>query len=384
MPFSKAKSIETANKALKRGQYDRAIAEYERIVRQDPTDIRSKLKLGDLYIRAAQTEDAIRVLHEVATHYSDQGFTLKAVAVYKQILKLNPEMAEVSVSLASHYQQQGLLNEAVRQYKEAARIYAQRGRVLERLNVIRAMVDLDPDNVADRIRLAESYSSAGRYSEAVALFRDACRILESRNRPALYCKVAERLLHHQPDDFAVNRQLAAYYLKDRDAQRALPKLRACYRQQPRDLEVLEMLQETFELLGQTHKAVSVLREMARIYGENGLLEERQHAYEQILELSQEDSEARKALRIVSAVDDQQAIFEFDESQPGATIPEPPTEEEAFDVVEGDPSVLDEPPRGARPAPGSARFSRAARGRRGRARGRCRSRARSCARAGRRA
>ena len=317
MPFSKARSVEAAGRALKRGQYGKAVEEYQRIVQADPEDIRSKLKLGDLHIRASQTDDAIRVLREVAEHYGRQGFMLKAVAVYKQILKLDPQLPEVSETLASHYHQQGLLTEAVKQYKDAAREYARTGRMLERLEVIRKMVELDAENVADRIRLAEAFSAAGRYTQAVTLFREACRVLERRDRPVLYCKVAERLLHHQPDDFEVNRALAAHYLKERDAQRALPKLRACYRQQPRDLDVLEMLASTFDLLGQAHKAISVLREIARLHGENGLLKERDRTYERILELNSGDSEARKALDIATAVDDEQLVLEFDEEKAAA-------------------------------------------------------------------
>jgi tetratricopeptide (TPR) repeat protein len=366
VPFSKGRAVEAANKAMKRGQYGKAIAEYQRIVKQDPNDIRAKLKLGDLYIRAGETDAAVQVLREVAEHYSQEGFTLKAVAVLKQILKLDPRLADVSVALAAHLHQQGLVNEAVRQYKDAARIYGQHGQSAERLEVIRHMVELDPDNVTDRIRLAESFSASGRYSEAVALFRDGCRILEKRDRPQLYCKVAERLLHHQPDDFQINRQLATYYLKDRDAQRALPKLRACYRQQPRDLDVLDMLQETFDLLGQPHKAVSVLREMARIYEENGLLKERDQTYERILLINSADSEARKALRIVNAVGEQQLVLEFDESGPRVKPDGTPAEDDDdFEEVDLDVDTFELPSKpaaaarlaAARPAPAAGAAGR---------------------------
>ena len=346
MPFSKARAVEAAGRALKRGQYGKAVDEYQRIVKNDPEDIRSKLKLGDLHIRAGQTGEAIQVLCEVAEHYGRQGFMLKAVAVYKQILKLDPELPEVSEALASHYHQQGLLTEAVKQYKDAAREYARLGRPLERLEVIRKMVELDPENVADRIRLAEAFSAAGRYSQAVTLFREACRILERRDRPQLYCKVAERLLHHQPDDFEVNRALAAHYLKERDAQRGLPKLRACYRQQPRDLDVLEMLATTFDLLGQAHKAVTVLREIARLHGENGLLKERDRTYERILDLHSGDSEARKALDVAAAFDEEQLVLEFSDQRklpvpPGAarTAAAPQGPESDFEVVELDESAF---------------------------------------------
>lgn len=345
MASNKSRAVDAANRALKRGQIGKAIAEYQRLVRQDPNDIRSKLKLGDLFIRAGQRDAAIEILKSVADFYSRQGFTLKAVAVYKQILRINPALSDANVALAKLYQQQGRLSDAVRHFRQAARLFADRGKTLERLEVIRQLVDLDPENVADRVRLAEAFSSSQRFPEAVALFRQALETLQRHDRPRLYCKVAERLLHHQPDDFEVNRRLADCYLRERDAQRALPKLRACYRQQPRDMEVLEMLQETFDLLGQPHKAVTVLREMARLYEESGLLKERNQIYERILLIDEADSEARRALRVKTAVGPDQIVVQFDDSRPGVVASE--VEEAVFDTPEDtEPVSLEELARAA--------------------------------------
>ncbi|HBQ18751.1 MAG TPA: hypothetical protein DEF51_49035, partial [Myxococcales bacterium] len=88
MSLDRAKVLETAQKHLQKGNYDKAIVEFRKIVQSDPSDIRTWLKIGDLQTRKGARTDAIVTYCKVADQYADQGFFLKAVAVYKQILKL--------------------------------------------------------------------------------------------------------------------------------------------------------------------------------------------------------------------------------------------------------------------------------------------------------
>ena len=82
-------------------------------------------------------------------------------------------------------------------------------------------------------------------------------------------KVAERLLWHTPDNHALNRELAGLYLRRNDPRRALQKLQACFKADPRDVETLGLLAQAFQALDQKPKTVSVLKELARIHVENG-------------------------------------------------------------------------------------------------------------------
>jgi pilus assembly protein FimV len=60
------------------------------------------LKIGDLYAKKGSEAGRHRYLPEkVARFYQDQGFFLKAVAVYKQILKLDPRLVDVTSSSPS-------------------------------------------------------------------------------------------------------------------------------------------------------------------------------------------------------------------------------------------------------------------------------------------
>ncbi len=49
----------------------------------------------------------------VANQYAEQGFFFKAVAVFKQILKLDPSRLDVSLALADMYEQLQLVSDAL-------------------------------------------------------------------------------------------------------------------------------------------------------------------------------------------------------------------------------------------------------------------------------
>ena len=99
----RTKVLAAAQKHLSKGNYDRAIAEYKKLVDADPRDVRTWLKIGDLYTRKGAHREATETYFRVAEHYATQGFFLKAVAVYKQILKLQPGRLDIQpVQLAAN------------------------------------------------------------------------------------------------------------------------------------------------------------------------------------------------------------------------------------------------------------------------------------------
>ncbi|HJZ86331.1 MAG TPA: tetratricopeptide repeat protein, partial [Polyangia bacterium] len=295
MAVNKDKVIASAQKYVEKGQYDKAIKEYLKVVQDDPKDIRIWLKVGDLYAKKGANGEAVETYERVAQTYSEQGFYLKAVAVYKQILKLEPRRVEVNLRLAELYKQLGLLSDAMQQFELAANFFSKDGRTRDSLDALKQIVEMDPDNVATRIKLAESFSKEGLNREAIEEFRRAADQLRAQNRVEDFVKVAERLAWHKPDDHALAKELAALYVRRQDPRRALTKLQTCFKADPRDPATLELLVEAFQALGQRQKVLSVLKELAKVLHENGQMEPRDTAYRRILELEPEDDEARRAL-----------------------------------------------------------------------------------------
>lgn len=140
MAANKDKTRAAAQKYLQKGQLDKAIREYQRLVEDDPKDVRTLLKIGDLQTRSGDHVKATETYSQVAQFYSDQGFFLKAVAVYKQILRLDSSLVEVNLKLADLYFQLGLMSDAANQYQQVSQIFEREGRIEESIDIDRKSV----------------------------------------------------------------------------------------------------------------------------------------------------------------------------------------------------------------------------------------------------
>lgn len=287
--------MDAARKFVDKGQIDKAVKEYLRIVQEDPKDVRVWLKIGDLYAKKGAKQEATDAYLKVARFYHDQGFFLKAVAAYKQVLKLDPRLVSVIQRLAELYQQLGLINDAVQHYESVAAHYHRDGNTKQALDAVKKLVELDPENIATRIKLAELYSKEAFVEDAAAQFSYACDQLRKQDRQEDFLKVAERLLWHKPDNLALSRELAGLYLRRNDPRRALQKLQACYKADKRDVETLGLLALAFQALDQKAKTVSVLKELARIHLENKARDAATDVYRKILEIVPHDPDAMQFL-----------------------------------------------------------------------------------------
>src|SRR5690348_1393340 len=283
--------MDTARKFVEKNQIDKAVKEYLRIVQEDPKDVRVWLKIGDLYAKKGAKQDATDTYLKVARFYHEQGFFLKAVAVYKQILKLDPRLVDVILKLAELYRQLGLMSDAMQHFESVAAHFHREGNTKEALATVKKLVDLDPENIATRIKLAELYSKERLIDDAATEFSVACEQLRRQGRQDDFLKVAERLLWHKPDNQALNRELAGLYLRRNDPRRALQKLQACFKADPRDVETLGLLAQAFQALEQKAKTVSVLKELARVHVENKQRDKAAEVYRKIIEFVPNDADA---------------------------------------------------------------------------------------------
>lgn len=292
---NKNKLLDNATKYIQKGQIDRAIKELQKVIEADPADVRTRLKLGDLFAKKNQNAEAAEQYTLVAESYSKDGFYLKAVAVYKQILKLDSSLIDVHLKLGDLYHQLGLLSDAMGQYQIVVQHYDQKGMSSESLAVLRKMVELDPENVQSRKKLAEIIAREGNQADAIAEFQKIAEELKAKGRLDDLAGVLERIVHLDSANLEVVGELAALYLDRGDPKRALAKLQICFRANPQDLSTLEMLSKAFVALGQPEKAKSVLREISKIHHSAGNNAAMMEANRGILQIDPADAEARAAI-----------------------------------------------------------------------------------------
>src|SRR5687767_5903670 len=198
--MDKNKVIEAAAKLVAKGAYDKAIKEYQKVLDADPKDARVLQKMGELYQKKNDNAQAAVYFTKVAESYSTDGFFLKAVALYKQVLKLNPNLTDVNLKLAELHQQLGLMSEAMAYFQIVANAYDKAGDTRSSLDTLKKMVDLDPENIASRIKLAELYARENMNREATSEFKRAADYLKRNNRADDYIRVAERISALEPDN----------------------------------------------------------------------------------------------------------------------------------------------------------------------------------------
>ena len=295
MSVDRTKVLETAQKFLAKGQFDKAIAEYQQLVRDDPEDVRTWLKIGDLYTRKGSRREAVDTYRRVAETYAKQKFFLKAVAVYKQILKLEPSLVDVQVRLGEMYLELQLLNEAQQTFELAVEHYTAIADTQSAIAILQKIIAADAANIPVRIKLAEALSKYGKREEAAKEFEAGATLLRAQGRFDDYARVAERLLFHRTEDVALARDLAAIYLERGDPKRALGKLQICFKADPKDVGTLELLARAFLALGQLPKAVSVYREIAKYHADAGRTPDQIRALQKLRELDPGDAETRQAL-----------------------------------------------------------------------------------------
>jgi tetratricopeptide (TPR) repeat protein len=179
--FNKAKVLATAEKFVQQGKLQNAIAEYEKIVKEDPKDLTVLNTLGDLCVRVGQNEQAAQHFKRVGEHYAQDGFTVKAIAVYRKLSRLSPGNLENVNRLAELYSQQGLFSDARTHYMQVADQLLRSGDNAQAARALQKILELDPENTATQSKLADLFIKLGKRAEASKIFYTAAESLYHRS-----------------------------------------------------------------------------------------------------------------------------------------------------------------------------------------------------------
>jgi tetratricopeptide (TPR) repeat protein len=192
MAFNKAKTLEAAQKLLNQGKVPQAILEYQKILRVEPKDQVALMTIGDLYVRSGDHQQAIDSFETLAKIFIADGFITKGIAIYKKIAKLIPDATHPLERLAELYVQQGVMSEARPIFLQLAEAHMKTGKQDQSAQVLRKLLDLEPDNLRVQIKLAELQQSIGQPAEAARTYLMAAQRHLEQNDAAEARKMAER------------------------------------------------------------------------------------------------------------------------------------------------------------------------------------------------
>ncbi|MBK7585159.1 MAG: tetratricopeptide repeat protein [Myxococcales bacterium] len=349
------KLLQSAQKWVDKKRYDRAVDDYLKVVQLDPKDMRTLLKVGDLQTRIQAYDQAIATYDRVGQFYAEQGFALKAIAVYKQIREVirkhSPQLTDryayIVPKLAEIYTQLGLTSDALAAWDEVAARY-QRGNLdRDAIEVFQKMVSLDSTNPLPYLRLAEACCRVQDLEEAIEAFWTAAELLLQLERREDALKVIERILHFKAEPKYARMAAQLYLQKGRreDGLQALAKLQIAFQVDPRDLDTLGLLAQAFTLIGQADKAIEVYKEMARIARES----DRQDLFDQLVAhlqaVAPDDEGVRALLALAPSIPPEghepSSVHVDDEDV--EIIAEDHQEEEAIEEIEPDEDASSEAP-----------------------------------------
>ncbi len=219
--FNKQKVLSAAEKYVQQGKLQNAIAEYEKILKADPKDLTVLNTVGDLFARNGDVDKATDCFKKVGDAYAAQGFTVKGIAMYKKIGKLKPSLESV-LKLAELYTQQGLFNDARAQYLQVAEEFLRAGELEQSVRIFQKILEMDPENVAMRVRLAEVYIRLGKKNDAWQIFSAAAETLRNRGSRSSAEEILQRMLTLDPGNSYALLLRARIAIESGDAAGAIP------------------------------------------------------------------------------------------------------------------------------------------------------------------
>jgi pilus assembly protein FimV len=194
MAVQREQVVQTAEKYVQRGKIEPAIREYRKLLTDNPNDINTLNRIGDLYARIQRIDEAVDFFTQIAEQYSTEGFFVKAIAIYKKIIKLDPTRLEVYEKLAELYHRQGLVNEARTQYQVLADYYQKHDNAASAIAIYQKMADLEPSNPSYHVKLAEIYQSQQLTEKAMNEYRVIAEMMITHGRAQDAAQVYERAL----------------------------------------------------------------------------------------------------------------------------------------------------------------------------------------------
>lgn len=160
----------TAQKYLTQNKLPRVLDDYLKLLKQNPADWNLMIQIGDLYLKDNQVNEAVRYFVKVADHYTTEGFMGKAIAIYRRVLKINPDAMDTRFKLAELHFRDRHLMEGKTLLETAITSYREKGNLGKAIQVLNKLLEFEPHNLQAQSLLAESYEKNGMISEAVAAY----------------------------------------------------------------------------------------------------------------------------------------------------------------------------------------------------------------------
>lgn len=261
MAFNRDSTLRKAEKLLRQGRLDAAIAEYEQVVKHQPKDWNTTNTLGDLYVRAGHVDSAVKRYASIADHLAAEGFFPRASAVYKKILKIKPDDEYALLQLAEIAARQGLLVDAKKALTAVAERRRARGDRRGAAEIRMRVAALDPSDTKARLAGARAAAELGETPAALAQLKGLADDLEERGRHEDAIKILTEAAEISPGDAEIGAGLMRLHLAAGNPQQA--------RQYAQSADQLKRVAADLQASGQTAQALDLLAAAVALNPDDG-------------------------------------------------------------------------------------------------------------------
>jgi len=252
VPIDRAATLRNAEKLLRQGKLEAAIADYVRVVEDQPSDWNTANTLGDLYSRAGQIDRAVEQFTRIADSLNVEGFVSKAVALYKKVLKLQPDNEHALLQAGEIAAGQGLLADARSYLTSLADRRHARGDSRGAARIRVRLGTIDPSDYERRIAAAAARVELGEVAEALQdLKQISAELCEKDRRPEALEALRQAVLLNAADE-DVRTQLISGYVDLEDFAHA--------REYATTVEELKGVADALDLRGRHDEALETLRD----------------------------------------------------------------------------------------------------------------------------
>jgi tetratricopeptide (TPR) repeat protein len=260
---SKAAVIKEAQKYLAKGQLDKAIDTWEKLIKEYP-DGNTYNALGDLYLKKGDKQNALDSFHKAAKFFMNEGFSLKALGLYKKILNINPTDADAFFALGKINEERGLKIDAIKYYLSAADSLSKEGRKERLLEIYDKIIAISPSNIPFRVKVAEIYSKEGLSTEAAREYLNIAKLYEEKEETEKSLEYYQKSLEIQPSNKEAILGVIHLYAKTGNLDLAIEQIKGAASLFPEDTDVYLRCAEVYSTAEKFDEAIEYLNKVSEI------------------------------------------------------------------------------------------------------------------------
>src|SRR5215468_8079655 len=258
------KHLDRAKRFLEKNRVEDAIQAYLAVLEEAPQHQEATQALGDLYARIDQADRAAVYYGMLFDLLIDPKDESKALAIYNRFLRSIPaqQAPERVARYAFLQQRQNRADEAIEQYNKAGELFVAAGRDEDALFCWERIAQLEPDNLARQMRLAEGAERLGKNALAARAFLRAGQLATTKGAASDALNLLGRAHKLASQERSVALLYAQANLQSGNAVRAVALLEP-FATSESDAPFLQTFAEALMGAGQLERASEVLERLLK-------------------------------------------------------------------------------------------------------------------------